>query len=40
MKNIHAEALGLIKTKKKAKSSRMNGKKGGRPIKNLKLNRK
>ncbi len=32
MVNIHAQALGRIKTKKKAKSSRENGKKGGRPI--------
>ena len=31
MKNIHAVALGSIKTDKKAKSSRENGKKGGRP---------
>lgn len=33
--NIHAQALGRIKTKKKAKSSRLNGKKGGRPRKKL-----
>ena len=31
MKNPHAVALGKIKTKKKAKSSRLNGKRGGRP---------
>ncbi len=31
--NIHAQALGRIKTEKKAKSSRLNGKKGGRPKK-------
>lgn len=30
--NIHAQALGRIKTKKKARSSRLNGKKGGRPV--------
>lgn len=29
--NKHAQALGRIKTKKKAKASRENGKKGGRP---------
>ena len=31
-KNPHAVALGSIKTEKKAKSSRENGKKGGRPV--------
>ncbi len=31
MKNPNAVALGSIKTKKKAKASRENGKKGGRP---------
>lgn len=31
MKNPAAVALGSIKTAKKAKSSRKNGKKGGRP---------
>lgn len=31
--NIHAQALGKIKTKKKAKASRENGKLGGRPKK-------
>lgn len=31
MKNIHAQALGRIKSKKKAKAARENGKKGGRP---------
>ena|SRR3990167_753716 len=31
MKNPAAVALGKIRTKKKAKSSRLNGKKGGRP---------
>ncbi len=30
--NKHAQALGRIKTEKKAKSSRLNGLKGGRPI--------
>lgn len=30
-----AKALGSIKTEKKATSSRENGKKGGRPFKNL-----
>lgn len=30
--NKHAQALGRIKTKKKARSSRRNGKLGGRPI--------
>lgn len=30
--NIHAQALGRIKSKKKAKASRLNGKLGGRPI--------
>lgn len=29
--NIHAQALGRIKTKKKARASRKNGKLGGRP---------
>ncbi len=29
--NKHAQALGRIKTDKKAKASRENGKKGGRP---------
>jgi hypothetical protein len=33
--NIHAQALGRIKTAKKAKSSRLNGKLGGRPKKKL-----
>jgi hypothetical protein len=33
MKNPNAVALGSIKSKKKAKSSRENGKKGGRPKK-------
>lgn len=33
MKNPHAVALGSIKTKKKAKSSKLNGRKGGRPKK-------
>ena len=32
-KNIHAQKLGMIKTKKKAESSRRNGKLGGRPPK-------
>ena len=32
-KNPAAVALGSIKSKKKAKSSRLNGKKGGRPKK-------
>lgn len=32
--NIHAQKLGMIKTKKKAESSRRNGKLGGRPKKN------
>jgi len=31
MKNPNAVALGSIKSKKKAKASRLNGKKGGRP---------
>jgi len=31
MKNSYAVALGSIKSDKKAKSSRENGKKGGRP---------
>ena len=31
MKNPHAVALGSIKSKKKAKSARANGKLGGRP---------
>jgi len=31
MKNQNAVALGSIKTEKKAKASRLNGKKGGRP---------
>lgn len=34
MKNPHAVALGSIKSEKKAKSSRENGKKGGRPKNN------
>ena len=29
--NPHAQALGQIKSKKKARASRLNGKKGGRP---------
>ena len=29
--NPHAKALGSIKTPKKSKSSKINGKKGGRP---------
>lgn len=33
MKNPSAVALGSIKSEKKAKSSRENGKKGGRPKK-------
>ena len=32
-KNKHAQALGRIKTAKKAKASRLNGLKGGRPSK-------
>jgi hypothetical protein len=35
MKNPHAVALGSIKSKKKAKASRENGKKGGRPKKKV-----
>jgi len=31
--NKHAQALGKIKTKKKARASRLNGKLGGRPKK-------
>jgi len=31
MINKHAQALGRIKTKKKANASRLNGLKGGRP---------
>ena len=31
--NKHAQALGRIKTKKKATASRLNGLKGGRPSK-------
>ena len=34
-KNPHAVALGSIKTKKKARASRLNGKKGGRPKKKI-----
>jgi hypothetical protein len=34
IKNPAAVALGSIKSKKKAKASRENGKKGGRPKKN------
>ncbi len=33
MPNKHAQALGRIKTDKKAAASRENGKKGGRPKK-------
>jgi len=33
MKNKHAQALGRIKSKKKARASRRNGKLGGRPKK-------
>ena len=33
--NKHAQALGKIKTEKKAKASRLNGKLGGRPKKKL-----
>lgn len=33
IKNKYAVALGSIKTEKKAKASRENGKKGGRPKK-------
>jgi len=33
MKNPHAVALGSIKSRKKALSSKKNGKKGGRPKK-------
>ena len=33
--NKHASALGKIKTEKKAKASRLNGKLGGRPPKKL-----
>lgn len=36
MKNPAAVALGSIKSEKKAKSSRLNGKKGGRPKKKIK----
>ena len=32
-KNIHAQMLGSIKSKKKAQSSKKNGKLGGRPKK-------
>lgn len=32
MKNKHASALGSIKSEKKALASRLNGKKGGRPV--------
>lgn len=35
MKNPAAVALGSIRTKKKAASSRLNGKKGGRPKKEI-----
>jgi len=35
MKNKNAVALGSIKTKKKARASRLNGKLGGRPPKKL-----
>jgi len=31
--NKHAQALGRIKSEKKARASRLNGKKGGRPKK-------
>lgn len=33
--NKHAQALGKIKTKRKARASRINGKLGGRPKKKL-----
>lgn len=35
-----AKLLGSIKTKKKARSSKLNGKKGGRPKRNLETNNK
>jgi hypothetical protein len=35
MKNKAAVALGKIKSEKKAKAARINGKKGGRPKKRL-----
>jgi hypothetical protein len=35
MKNKAAVALGSIKTEKKAKAARINGRKGGRPKKRL-----
>ena len=35
--NKHAQALGRIKTEKKAKASRENGKKGGRPKNKAKI---
>ena len=37
-KNPHAVVLGQRKSEKKAKSSRENGKKGGRPRKNIDTN--
>jgi len=39
-KNPHAVALGSIRTAKKARSSRENGKKGGRPKKIFFKNKK
>lgn len=37
MKNIHASALGSIKTKRKSDASRENGKLGGRPRKSMEI---